>query len=261
MSNDEVQNAALAHDLMTSPKSRAHFLKGAAVAAAGLGIAPSIAKAAVLDGKSLATMPETPQTILNIAVTAEAAAVTALYNLHVAVNEGRVNTAGIAIPVNTLVHIVRGILRQEQDHYAFLTGAGAKPLVTSFTFPPVILSNAIQALRFLETADEIFAAAYLAANREFAQGGLAKLAQYSYQIGATEETHRSLARAAQGKLPNNRSYVRNLFPNRVGGAVRIFSQLGVLKPGLSYPGAMKVDAILRTSVDHDVSAGVSLRHP
>jgi hypothetical protein len=261
MTTDEIQHAALAQDLMTSPKSRAHFLKGAAVAAAGLGLAPSIAKAAALDGKTLATMPETAQSILNIAATAEAAAVTALYNLHVAVNQGRVNVSGIAVPVPTLVHIVRAILRQEQDHYAFLTGAGAKPLVTSFTFPPAILTSAIQALRFLETADEIFAAAYLAANREFAQGGLATLARYSYQIGGTEEAHRELARAAQGKLPNNRSYVRNLFPNRVNGAVRVFTELGVLKPGLRYPGAMAVDAILRNSVDHDVTAGVTLRHP
>ena len=261
MTNDETPNAGLARDLMESPKSRAHFLKGAAVAAAGLGIAPSIAKAAVLDGKSLAMMPESAQSILNIAATAEAAAVTALYHLHVAVNAGKVNTAGIAVPVPTLVHIVRGILRQEQDHYAFLTGAGAKPLATSFTFPSVILGDALQALRFLETADEIFAAAYLAANREFAQGGLAKLAQYSFQIGATEEAHRSLARAAQGKLPNNRSYVRNLFPHRVSGAVRVFSQLGVLKPGLEYPGAMKVDAILRNTVDRDVTAGITLRKP
>jgi len=259
--SDESTQAALAEDVLQSPSSRRHFLKGAAAVAAGLGIAPAAAHAAALQGRSLAMMPETKQQILNIAVTAEAAAVTALYNLHVAVNHGKVDLMGIAIPAGTLVKIVRGILRQEQDHYSFLFGAGARPLVTSFSFPPAILTSALQALAFLETADEIFAAAYLAANREFAMGGLVTLAQYAYQIGGTEESHRELARAAQGKLPNNRSYVRNLFPHRVSGAVKVFTQLGVLKPGLRYPGPAAVDAILRFTGDRDVTAGVTLRHP
>lgn len=258
---EEQAVSPLVEDILQSPKSRRHFLKGAAVAAASVGLAPAAVSAAGLDRKVRAGMPESATQILDIAATAEAAAVTALYHVHVAVNHNRLNTSGVAIPVPFLVRIVRGILRQEQDHYAFLTGAGAKPALTSFSFPPEIFRSATAALRFLVTADTIFAAAYMAATREFAEGGMATLARYAYQIGGTECEHRALARAALGKLPNDRSFERDLFPNRVGGAVHVLSQLGILKPGLAYPGAHAVDQILRNSGDHDVTAGVLYRSP
>lgn len=259
--SDETTLQSITHDVLESPKSRRHFLTGAAAAAVSFGLAPSLAAAASIDHSELrASMPETPKSILDIAATAEAAAVTALYHVHLAVNQNRLNTAGIAIPVPFLIKIVRGILRQEQDHYAFITGAGGKPLMTSFTFPPAIFQSALQAVRFLETADSIFTAAYMAANREFARGGMNMLAQYTYQIGATEAEHRALARAAQGVLPNNRSFERNLF-SHVSGAARVLGELGILKPNLAYPGAGAVDQILRSSVDHDVTAGVIQRHP
>ena len=257
---EEIQ-APLTDEIITSPQSRAHFLKGAAVAAASLGLAPSIVSAAALHGGGTGgAMTESTSTILNIAATAEAAAVTALYNVHVAVNQGKLNTAGIAIPVPFLVRIVRGILRQEQDHLSFLMGAGARPLYTSFTFPAGIFSSALGAVEFLETADTAFAAAYMAANREFAAAGMAQLAQYAYQIGGTETEHRALARAAQGKLPNNLSFELNLF-GKVGDAANALAKLGIFKPGLNYPGARAVDRILATSGDRNVTAGVTHRHP
>lgn len=259
--SDDLTPQSTMDEMLRSPKSRRHFLTGAAAAAAGIGLAPALASAASIDQRVLqAGMPESAATILNIAATAEAAAVTALYHVHVAVNQGKLNTAGIAIPVPFLIKIVRGILRQEQDHYAFLTGAGAKPLLTSFTFPAPIFESALQAVKFLETADEIFTGAYMTANREFARGGMNKLAQYAYQIGATEAQHRALARAAQGKLPNNRSFERNLFA-RVGGAANLLNELGILKPGLQYPGAASVDRILSTSGDKDITAHIVQRHP
>ncbi len=186
-------------ELLESPHSRRHFLTGAVAVAAGAGLAPAAASAASLSGSLRAGMAETPKEILDIAATAEAAAVTALYHVHVAVNQGRLNTTGVKIPVPFLVQIVRAILRQEQDHYAFLRGAGAVPATKSFSFPPAIFTSATAALGFLVTADTIFAAAYMAANREFAQGGMPKLARYAYQIGGTECEHRALARAALGE--------------------------------------------------------------
>jgi hypothetical protein len=155
---------------------------------------------------------------------------------------------------------VRGILRQEQDHYAFLTGAGARPMATSFSFPPAIFTSARSALGFLEVADSIFVAAYMAANREFARAGMGQLAQYTYQIGGTEAEHRALARAGLGVLPNNKSYETNMFTN-VAGAAKRLQQLGVLKPGMSYPGAQAVNTILSSSGDRRLNAGVSQRRP
>jgi hypothetical protein len=205
-------------------------------------------------------MPESATEILNIAATAEAAAVTVLYNVHKAVNENRFNTAGIALDAGSLIKVVRALLRQEQDHYAFLVGAGAKPLQTRFDAPADVFRGAKSALSFLETADTIFTAAYMTANREFAHGGHAKLAQYTYQIGATEAEHRALARFGLGKLPNNRSFEQNLF-KRVSGAVTLLNQLGVLKQVVPYPGAAAVDQILGSSFNRDRTAGVIQRTP
>jgi len=144
---------------------------------------------------------------------------------------------------------------------SFLIGAGAKPLLTSFTFPPAILINALAALRFVEAGETIFVAAYMAANREFAAAGMATLAQYTYQIGGTEAEHRALVRAALGELPpNNKSYETNLYTH-ISEAATALANLGLLKPGTPYPGAAAVDQLLATTVTKDVTAGVIQRHP
>ena len=249
----------LVKDLLSSSPSRAQLLAGAAAMAAGLGVAvPAVALAGGTPG---ATAPEPVQTVLNIAATAEALAVTAFYNVHQQVVRGKFDTNGIAVPVNVLVSVVRAILREEQDHYAFLLGAGAKPVLTSFTFPPAVLTSALAALHFVEQAETVFIAAYMAANREFASAGMSTLAQYAYQIGGTEAEHRALARAALGELPpNNKSFETNLY-GRVSDAVTTLTKLGLLKPGTPYPGAAAVDNLLATTVTKDVTAGVIQRRP
>lgn len=259
--SDETQ-ASLISQLLDSSPSRKHFLTGAAVAAAA-GLVPGAAMAAELGGKrgGARRQAETTASIFNIAATAEAAAVTALYNVHVAVGKGKLNTAGIAVPVNTLVSIVRAALREEQDHLAFLMGAGARPLYTSFTFPAAIFSKATETLNFFEAAETIFIAAYMAANREFAHAGHNHLAQYAYQIGGVEAEHRALIRAGLGQLPpNNKSFETNMF-QRVSGAAAELNKLGIFKPGMTYPGAGAVDTILATTVTKDVTAGVIQRKP
>jgi hypothetical protein len=252
------QDEEIREGLLSSPSTRGTFLKGAAIAAASFGLVPGIASAAA---SRKGAMRETPQTILNIAATAEAAAVTALYNVHVAVGQGKLATSGIHVPVDTLVRIVRAALREEQDHLAFVMGAGGKPLYTSFTFPMAIFTNAVQTLKFFETAEGVFIGAYMAANREFAAGGHAKLAQYTYQIGGTEAEHRVLMRAGLGELPpNNKSFETNMF-GQVAGAARVLGQLGLFKPAMMMPSAAEVNTILRTTVTKDVTAGVIQRHP
>jgi hypothetical protein len=257
----DANGSARIEELLASKSSRGHFLKGAAIAGAAIGLGPAVASAAGLEKVAKAGMSESPQTILNIAATAEAAAVTALYNVHLAVGAGRLSTSGVAVPVNTLVHIVRAALREEQDHYAFITGAGGKPLYTSFTFPAAIFERATDTLQFFLTAETTFVAAYMAATREFAAGGMATLAQYTYQIGAVEAEHRALMRAGLGLLPaNNKSFETNLF-RQVSGAARVLGQFGIFKPGLAYPGAAAVDRLLATTVTRNVSAGVTQRKP
>lgn len=264
--SDEIP--AKINELLESPRSRGHFLKGAAVAAAGLGLAPGVVAAAGLKSPShgggsggMPGMSESASTILDIAATAEAAAVTALYHVHLAVLAGHLNVSGIKVPVSLLVSIVRAALREEQDHYAFITGAGGRPLYTSFSFPPAIFTNAVNALEFLEVAEGIFVGAYMAANREFANAGHGTLAQYAYQIGGVECEHRTLVRAGLGQMPpNNKSFETNLY-SHVAGAAKELAGLGIFKPNLPYPGGAAVDKILGTTVTKQVSAGVVQRNP
>lgn len=260
---DRMSLATLREDVFSTGASRAHFLRGAAVAAAAIGVAaPTLASAATRDlAGARKGMPESVKSVLDIAATAEALAVTAFYHVHLQVLAGKFDTTGLKIANHVLVSVVRAILREEQDHYAFLVGAGAKPLLTSFTFPPDILTSGPAALQFVEQAETIFVAAYMAANREFADAGMATLAQYAYQIGGTEAEHRTLARAALGELPpNNKSFETNLY-GRVKEAADALDKLGLLKPNTPYPGAMAVDRLLATTVSKDVTAGVIQRHP
>lgn len=246
-------------EILDSPRDRAHFLKGAAVAAAAVGLAPAVASAARLgsEGARSNGMKESPQTIINIAATAETAAVTALYHVHVAVNKGKLSTMGVAVPTKTLVSIVRAALREEQDHLSFLKGAGAKSLYHSFTFPEPIFKHATQTLKFFEEAETVFIAAYCAATREFAQGRMATLAQYTYQVGGTEAEHRTLMRAGLGQLPpNNKSFETNMY-RKVGDAAKTLSSLGIFKPHLKYPGVAAVNRILASGPP----VGVTQRKP
>lgn len=261
------QQPSIVRDLLSSPRSRAQALKGAAVAAAGLALAPTAVLASNAPHTELAAartqraQMESAQTILNIAATAEALAVTAFYNVHEAVVQGKFDTTGIAVPVDTLVTIVRAILREEQDHYAFVVGAGGRPAVTSFTLPAGVLSSALDALHFVEVAETTFVAAYMAAVRDFAKVSQPQLAQYAYQIGAVEAEHRALARAGLGEMPpNNKSFESNLYTS-VSAVADELTALGLFQPGLPYPGAGAVDSLLGSTVTNDATAGVVQRQP
>jgi len=250
----------LVDEIASIPRTRKHFLAGAAAAAATLGLAPMAAGAASLENAGRG-MKESPQTIINIAATAEAAAVTALYHVHVAVDRGKLGIANIAVSENLLVSIVRAALREEQDHLTFLMGAGAKPLYTSFSFPSGIFREAQQTLEFFEEAETIFIAAYMAANKEFAAGKMSQLAQYTYQIGGVESEHRTLMRAGLGQLPpNNKSFETQRY-GTVMGAADTLQGLGIFKPHLKYPGAAAVEHLLGTTADRKSSAGVVQRKP
>lgn len=259
MSNDR---ESFITDVLSGARTRSQFLKGAAVAAASLGL-PAAAEAAPLGGGGGrgGGMPESVSSILNIAATAEALAVTAFYNVHLSVLKGQFNVKGAKVPTSELVSIVRAILREETDHYSFLVGAGARPLLTSFTLPSDLLHSATAALKIVELLETVFVGAYMAAAREFAEGGMGTLTQYAFQIGGVEAEHRVLARAGLGEMPpNNKAFETNLY-SRVAQAAAELAHLGLLKPQYGFPGVAAVNHLLATTVSKDVTAGVIQRHP
>ena len=187
---------------------------------------------------------ETVQEIINTAATAEAFAVTAL-------GGALANAASGELALNAMqVQTFKAARAEEQAHYLYLTGAGARPLTTTFTVPdPKIVTDVPTFLLTLITLEEAFIAAYLAAAQEFAMLGQPRLAQLTLQIGAVEAEHRAGARffAIQAGLisgtPNDVAFEKAMFTH-VGGAANALKMLGFIGgrgTQITYPGPGAID--------------------
>lgn len=188
---------------------------------------------------------ESVQDIINIAVTAEAFAVTAL-------GGALENAANGTLALNAeQIQTLTAARAEEQAHYQYLTSAGAKPLTTTFTVPdPKIVTDVPTFLKTLISLEEAFIAAYLAAAQEFAALGEAQLAQVALQIGAVEAEHRAGVRfyAIQAGVisgtPNDVAFEKALFTS-VGQAAATLQQLGFIGGSgaqITYPGPGTIDS-------------------
>ena len=187
---------------------------------------------------------ESVQTIIDIAVTAEAFAVTALGGALQNAAQGK-----LGLNDNHILHI-KAARAAEQAHFDFLTGAGAKPLTTTFTVPDEkIVTDVPTFLKTLITLEEAFIAAYLAAAQEFVVMGEGKLAHVALQIGAVEAEHRAGVRffaieaGVLSGTPNDVAFEKSLFTS-VGEAAQALKDLGFIGGGgteISYPGPGEID--------------------
>lgn len=187
---------------------------------------------------------EDVQTIINIAATAEALAVTALYGSEEMAEEGMLSLN------EEQLQVLRAARAVEQTHFEILTAAGATPLTTTFTIPdPAILTDTATFLTTLIALEEAFIAAYMAAAQVFSSLGQHDLVQLAIQIGATEADHRAHARfyaIAAGVLsgvPNNDAFAQALFPS-VGAAAQALIDLGFIGGSgtqVTYPGSDQFD--------------------
>ncbi len=193
---------------------------------------------------------ETVQDIINIAATAEAFAVTAL-------GGALANAAHNKLALNAVqIKTITAARAEEQAHYAYLIGAGAKPVTTTFTIPDSkIVTNVPTFLLTLIRLEEIFVAAYLAAAQEFTMLGQPRLAQLALQIGAVEAEHRAGVRSFAvdaGLLsgtPNDVAFEKAMFTS-VGEAAALLTRLGFIGgrgARITYPGPGAIDT---TGVSH-----------
>lgn len=188
---------------------------------------------------------ETVQEIINIAVTAEAFAVTALGGALASAEEG--NLALTEDAIGTLV----AARAAEQAHYEFLVESGAEPLTLTFTVPDeAIITDVSTFLTTLISLEETFIAAYIAAAQVFAIRGEARLAQIALQIGAVEAEHRAGARffAIEAGIlsgtPNDVAFEKALFTS-VGEAAAALEELGFIGGSgteITYPGPGTIDS-------------------
>jgi len=176
--------------------TRRRLVAGAAASLGGLGLLslPGSARA------SHAAPPgaNDPQTILNIAATAEVLATI-------------VNTVGaerVDLGDDVTRRNVRAAAREELLHYDALVGFGGVPLTTRIWVPRKVFRNRTNLLSTLEVGDQIFVNAYLIATKAFGNAGNGNLAVIAAEFMGVEAVHRALARQSLGKLGNDRVFMK-----------------------------------------------------
>ncbi|GAC1643829.1 MAG: ferritin-like domain-containing protein [Herpetosiphon sp.] len=154
------------------------------------GGAATLAWSGILGVEAVGAAPagDDPQTILNLASTAEALAITAFYS---------VITASTFYKTLAPVwqNYLRSALAQEQAHFDYLVASGAKPLANKFYFPNGILESLPLYVYVTDVLEGTFIGAYMASVRRFAELGVPILAETAAAVMGIEAEHKALNRA------------------------------------------------------------------
>lgn len=153
-------------------------------------------------GLALADADDDKTTILNIAATAEAFAVTYYFQ-----------ALKSKIFTTTQLAYLKAGLDQEYQHLQFLKANGGTPQKDAFFFPLNTFKDTKTFGAVTATAETVFVGAYLAATRRFAELGQPLLAATVAQVAVVEAEHLALARQIGGSLPNDISLGEPLFLN------------------------------------------------
>lgn len=171
---------------MTHDVSRRNLIK-----TVGVGTSAAALFAAGLFGSEAhaqAPAGDDPQTILNLASTAEALAVTAFHSI-ITLSDFYGNLPAV------YQNYLKSALTQEQAHFDFLVANGARPLANQFFFPDGILQSLALYVYVTDVLEGVFIGAYLASVRRFAELGRPDLAWTSASVMGIEAEHKALNRA------------------------------------------------------------------
>lgn len=191
--------------------------------------------------RAVAQEAEDIQQIIDIAITAEALAVTLLGGAVASAEAGNYNRE---IPP-IVIDILKAARAEEQLHYEYLAEAGAQPLTTTFTIPdPALLTDYGTLFGTIVQLETAFVAAYMAAAFRFAELDQPELVKIAVQTAGAEGEHRVLANYALGERPaNNVAFYEPLF-GTVGEAAAALQDLGFIGGDgqeVSYPGPGEID--------------------
>jgi hypothetical protein len=176
-----------------SVMSRRKLVVGAAGALGSMGLLGAISPA-----KVLAASHNNPQTILNVAATAEVLATI-------------VNTVGWKRGLgrdHVTQHNLAAAAREELIHYEVLVSVGAKPATKRIWVPDAVFANRAGLLNTLQVGDQIFVNAYLIGTWAWGNAGNGKLAVTAAEFMGVEAVHRALARQSLGLLGNDRVFMK-----------------------------------------------------
>ena len=186
----------------TSTATRRQLVAGATAALGTMGALSWAreAEAALPSGRS--TAPNTPQTIVNVAATAEVLATI-------------VNTIGaeqVALDKVTRANI-EAAATEDKIHYEALTSpaVGAVAVTKRIWVPDEVFASAENLLTTLVVGDQVFINAYLLAGTVFARAGGSngsKFARYAAEFMGVEAVHRALALQSLGRLGNDRAFMK-----------------------------------------------------
>lgn len=182
--------------------TRRQFVGGAAVALGSMGMLGWATDAEAQLPKSSAAEPNTPQTIVNVAATAEVLATI-------------VNTIGaerVRLDPLTLLN-VRTAAAEEKIHYETLTSdsVGAVAVTKRIWVPDEVFASPTKLLTTLVVGDQVFINAYLLAGTVFARAGGARgsrFARFAAEFMGVEAVHRALALQSLGRLGNDRAFMK-----------------------------------------------------
>ncbi len=189
-------------DLLSVRRTRRKLIKGAAVGAGGvvaLSTAALLIPKGVVRASTTAEGAEaTAKQIFSIAATAERLAVT--FYTHGVEHARQLRLSGASLAA------IKAALVEEQIHELFFVANGGVPITSTFSFPHG--DDTFESLeRFIETQQQlegVFDSAFIAAVKEFALMGMARVSQIACQIAMIESEHRALGRfiAQQAGLEN-----------------------------------------------------------
>jgi Ferritin-like domain len=217
--------------------SRRSLLKGTASVAGGLALTGTVNFANVL-GVSAQEAGDDPQTILNLAATAETLAVTFYYNA--------LTAAQFDVDDDDVVYL-KFALDAEKYHLDFLMSNGGMSLTNQFYVPSTLLSDPSVFIKVGTDAETAFVGAYLAATRRFAELGASTLAATTAQHACSEAQHLALIRDIGGLVPNNLALPLPIYYN-VSNAVPTLAPFlqggsGFIGP-VTAPTAAQITAVL-----------------
>jgi hypothetical protein len=175
------------------------------------------------------------QSGLDALATMEAAAVTLL-----GVARQRDQDGDLDLGEDALI-VLRAAQCQDEQHYHALLAAGGGPIADSFTLPEQMFTDRTLLLVGILELKAIGIAGYMALARAWAARGDVSQVEITYQMGAVEAQHLSLAHALVGVSPaNDRAFARWLFadPSEAIDALNALDLLEGSGESIPFPGPL-----------------------
>ncbi len=185
----------------SSAATRRQLVGGMAATLGGMGLLGLADSADAASAKS-ARHTEDPQTVLNVAATAEV-----LATVINTVGSETVDFSTGSNPAGTRLNIAAAA-RHELIHYNTLVSLGGKPLTTRVYIPDMVFSSNQAFLNTVEVGDTVFINAYLIAITVFGNRDMGQVARIASEFMAVEAVHRALARQGNFKVGNDKAYAK-----------------------------------------------------